>query len=86
MKVIDGKFDKKEEELTLIAKVVIALEQMGVSEEDTGSFIVITEDASGQAKIGTDWGTVDLVYTLEMMKTVAIMNSMTDIDEDGVVH
>lgn len=85
MKVVDGKFGKKEkEDLPVMEKIAIALSEMVGDSETKGNFILIVETESGVSQIGSDFMATDMVYMLEMMKTVAIMNSLETTEE--VMH
>lgn len=84
MKVVDGKFGKEKEERTLTEKVAIALSEMLRGKDAKGNFILIVENEEGTSQIGSDFNTMDMVYMLEMMKTVAIMNSLETTEE--VMH
>ena len=75
MKVVDGKFGKKEEEeRSLVDKLAYATGEMVESHEEKGSFILITESEDGLAQIATDMSLAEVFLILDVIKYSLLAN------------
>ena len=75
MKVVDGKFGKKEEEeRSLVDKLAYATGEMVESHEEKGSFILITESEDGLAQIATDMSLAEVFLILDLIKYSLLAN------------
>ena len=82
MKVIDGKFGKKEaEESSLIDKLAYASSEMVASPEEKGSFILMTESEEGLAQIATDMSLPEVLLLFEVIKYSMLTNP-----EETTIH
>ena len=82
MKVIDGKFGKKEEEeRSLVDKLAYATGEMVESHEEKGSFILITESEDGLAQIATDMSLPEVLLLFEVIKYSMLTNP-----EETTIH
>ena len=82
MKVIDGKFGKKEEEeRSLVDKLAYATGEMIASHEEKGSFILITESEDGLAQIATDMSLPEVLLLFEVIKYSMLTNP-----EETTIH
>ena len=75
MKVVDGKFGKKEEEeRPLVDKLAYATGEMVESHEEKGSFVLITENEEGLAQIATDMSLAEVFLLLDVIKYSLLAN------------
>ena len=82
MKVVDGKFGKKEEEeRSLVDKLAHATGVMVESHEEKGSFILITESEDGLAQIATDMSLPEVLLLFEVIKYSMLTNP-----EETTIH
>lgn len=82
MKVVDGKFGKKEEEeRSLVDKLAYATGEMVESHEEKGSFILITESEDGLAQIATDMSLPEVLLLFEVIKYSMLTNP-----EETTIH
>ena len=82
MKVVDGKFGKKEvKEQSLVDKLAYATGEMVESHEEKGSFILITESEDGLAQIATDMSLPEVLLLFEVIKYSMLTNP-----EETTIH
>lgn len=82
MKVVDGKFGKKEvKEQSLVDKLAYATGEMVESHEQKGSFILITESEEGIAQIATDMSLPEVLLLFEVIKYSMLTNP-----EETTIH
>jgi len=82
MKIVDGKFGKKEEEeRSLVDKLAYATGEMVESHEQKGSFVLITENEEGTAQIATDMSLAEVFLILEVIKYSMLTNP-----EETTIH
>ena len=82
MKVVDGKFGKKEEEeRSLVDKLAYATGEMVESNEEKGNFILITESEDGLAQIATDMSLPEVLLLFEVIKYSMLTNP-----EETTIH
>jgi len=82
MKVVDGKFGKKEEEeRSLVDKLAYATGEMVESHEKKGRFVLITEDEEGTAQIATDMSLAEVFLILDVIKYSLLANP-----EETTIH
>ena len=82
MKVVDGKFGKKEEkERSLVDKLAYATGEMVESHKEKGSFILITESEEGLAQIATDMSLPEVLMLFEVIKYSMLTNP-----EETTIH
>ena len=82
MKVVDGKFGKKEEEeRSLVDKLAYATGEMVESHEEKGSFVLITESEDGLAQIATDMSLPEVLLLFEVIKYSMLTNP-----EETTIH
>jgi hypothetical protein len=75
MKVIDGKFGRKEaDEQALLDKLAYAASEMVASHEDKGRFILMTESEEGLAQIATDMSLPEVFLLFEVIKHSLLTN------------
>ena len=75
MKVVDGKFGKKEEEeRSLVDKLAYATGEMVESHEEKGRFVLITENEEGLAQIATDMSLAEVFLLLDVIKYSLLAN------------
>jgi hypothetical protein len=75
MKVVDGKFGKKdEEERSLVDKLAYATGEMVESHEEKGRFVLITENEEGLAQIATDMSLAEVFLILDIIKYSLLAN------------
>lgn len=75
MKVVDGKFGKKdEEERSLVDKLAYATGEMVESHEEKGRFVLITENEEGTAQIATDMSLAEVFLILDVIKYSLLAN------------
>jgi len=75
MKIVDGKFGKKEEEeRSLVDKLAYATGEMVESHEQKGSFVLITENEEGTAQIATDMSLAEVFLILDVIKYSMLAN------------
>jgi len=75
MKIVDGKFGKKEEEeRSLVDKLAYATGEMVESHEQKGSFVLITENEEGTAQIATDMSLAEVFLILDIIKYSMLAN------------
>lgn len=75
MKVVDGKFGKKdEEERSLVDKLAYATGEMVESHEVKGNFVLITENEEGIAQIATDMSLAEVFLILDIIKYSLLAN------------
>jgi len=75
MKVVDGKFGKKEEEeRSLVDKLAYATGEMVESHEKIGRFVLITENEEGTAHIATDMSLAEVFLILDVIKYSLLAN------------
>jgi hypothetical protein len=75
MKVVDGKFVKKEEEeRSLVDKLAYATGEMVESHEQKGSFVLITKNDEGVAHIATDMSLAEVFLILDVIKYSLLAN------------
>jgi hypothetical protein len=75
MKVVDGKFGKKdEEERSLVDKLAYATGEMVESHEEKGRFVLITENEEGLAQIATDMSLAEVFLILDVIKYSLLAN------------
>lgn len=75
MKVVDGKFGKKEEEeRSLVDKLAYATGEMVESHEEKGRFVLITENEEGLAQIATDMSLAEVFLLLDVIKYSLLEN------------
>ena len=82
MKVVDGKFGKKEEEeRSLVDKLAYATGEMVESHEEKGRFVLITENEEGLAQIATDMSLPEVLLLFEVIKYSMLTNP-----EETTIH
>ena len=82
MKVVDGKFGKKEEEeRSLVDKLAHATGVMVESHEEKGRFVLITENDEGVAQIATDMSLAEVFLILDIIKYSLLANP-----EETTIH
>ena len=82
MKVVDGKFGKKEEEeRPLVDKLAYATGEMVESHEEKGRFVLITESEEGLAQIATDMSLPEVLLLFEVIKYSMLTNP-----EETTIH
>jgi len=75
MKVIDGKFGRKEaDKQALLDKLAYAASEMVESHEDKGRFILMTESEEGLAQIATDMSLPEVFLLFEVIKHSLLTN------------
>lgn len=82
MKVVDGKFGKKSEEMPLADKVMASLAAM-IDENTTGNFVMLLDLGGDQILVSTDTVVADAVFLMEAAKLSLIMNPL---DTEEVYH
>ena len=82
MKVVDGKFGKKSEEMSLADKVMASLATM-IDENTKGNFVMLLDLGGDQILISTDTVVADAVFLMEVAKLNLIMNPL---DAEEVYH
>lgn len=81
MKVVDGKFGKKEkEEISLADKIAMSLTQM-VAPDTKGNFVLLLDVGDEQILISTDAGVTDAVFLLEAAKLNLVMQPYIETEE-----
>lgn len=82
MKVVDGKFGKKSEEMSLADKVMASLASM-IDENTKGNFVMLLDLGGDQILVSTDTVVADAVFLMEAAKLSLIMNPL---DTEEVYH
>lgn len=82
MKVVDGKFGKKSEEMPLADKVMASLAAM-IDENTKGNFVMLLDLGGDQILVSTDTVVADAVFLMEAAKLSLIMNPL---DTEEVYH
>lgn len=72
MKVLNGDFGKPKES-SLRDKLSHVFEQL--ASDSPGSFLVLVEDANGEAKTATDLPLTEVLYLLEMLKLSMLLDA-----------
>lgn len=80
MKVVEGKFGNKEEDMTLLNKLHLTIASLLTGEED-GNFVILLDVGGDEVFISSDMITPDIIHMMESCKLTLLLGNGVDLSQ-----